>query len=151
MFLGSSRDKLILDYPILGAGEKGDFILVYLSLDGMPTIPSHIALFQNNVEFQDYLLEYCSQDENWESKISLGQILIRPADEKFDKNLLIVFVKESFYNAISIDHIKTGINKLCKIYKKYGIETISIDNSLFDEGIFDDLMGNEELPKINIY
>lgn len=150
MYYGTKKDKLLLDYPIINYGVGGDYILVYLSLDGVPTIQSHIALFQDNYDIEDCILNYCEDDDDWNKKISLGQVMIRPADEVFDKNILLVFVKESFYDNLNIEHIKSGLNRLVSIYKDYGIESISIDKDIFEESIFDEFLKEVDLPKINI-
>lgn len=150
MFYDLSREELVEKYPILNSGVGGDYILVYLSLEGVPTIQSHIALLQDNYELEDYIIGFCSSNENWERNVSLGQIMIRKADDVFDRNLLLVFVKESFYDNIDIKHIKNGLSRLVNVYKDYGIESITIDKDIFEEDIFTNFANDLNLPKINI-
>lgn len=150
MFYGLSKDDLISRYPILNSGNDNDYILVYLSLEGVPTIQSHIALLQDNYEIENYIIDFCESDDKWNRKVSLGQIMIRKADAVFNKNLLLVFVKENFYDHIDINHIKSGLSRLVNVYKKYGIDSITIDKDIFEDDIFIEFASNLDLPKINI-
>lgn len=150
MFYELTEKELVEKYPILNRGQGDDFILVYLSLDGAATVASHIALLQNNYELEDFLIEFCKEDENWVKPIVLGQMLIRPADEIFNKNVLFAFVKEDFYSLINIDYISKSLLRLKEHYKSYNIKTISIDSLLYKDSIFEPFINDSDFPEIVI-